>query len=124
MSVRLEIHQDRAVIEGPVYQVTTRVTYASGINRNIFVFNTETQDFEHVATVYDMETFPADRDEAILGLIAYYRKDVAIVGYTEETTAIDAADYTRERIGYLATQYQLAQEEFEGSEDYVYTGEN
>ena len=123
MTVRLEIHQARTVEEGPEFKVATSVTYASGINRNIFVFNTETEDFEHVATVYDMEQWLADRDDAIEAGDNYYRKDAAIVGYEVQETAADAASYTLERIEYLANQYNLMRTTFEGAGDYTYIGE-
>lgn len=123
MTVRLEIHQARTVEAGPEFRVATSVTYASGINRNIFVFNTETEDFEHVATVYDMERWLTDRDAAIEATDNYYRKDEAIVGYDAQDTAIEAAAYTLERIEYLANQYNLMRTEFEGTDDYTYIGE-
>jgi len=123
MSVRIEVHQSRTVDEGPVFKVDTKVTYASGIAREIFVFKTDTQDFSHVATVYDMETYPADYDTAVGDAVDYYRKDQAIVGYSSEQTAVDAADYTLSRIDSLARQYNTFKTEFEGSLDYVFVGD-
>jgi len=121
MSVRIEVKQTRTVDEGPIFKVDTQVTYASGIAREIFVFETETQDFSHVATTYDMETYPDDRDTAIADGVDFYRKDQAIVVYALEAVAVEAASYTLARIDTLARQYNTFKTEFEGSSDYVFT---
>lgn len=123
--VNIEVHQERTVEDGPVYRVKTTVLTAQGIDRNIFVFNTETQAFEHVAVTWDMDNYPADRDQAILDGDDYYRKSEANVTYGDnQTTAIDAAAYTLLRIDLLAQQYNLQEGEFLGAEDHIFTEDN
>ena len=123
MSVRIEVNQTRSVDEGPVFKVDTHVIYASGIAREIFVFDTATQDFSHVATTYDMETYPDDYATAVAEGADFFRKDQAVVGYASEAIAVEAASYTLARISTLARQYDIFKTEFEGSSDYIFTGE-
>lgn len=119
MSVHVEVHQSRTVEEGPVYKVSTEVTFATGIERALFVFNTETQNFEHVATVWDMEHYPSDRNVAVQNGDNYYRAPSAVVGYPNQTTAIDYATYTIERVQLLVDNYNKAKTVFEGDTDYT-----
>jgi hypothetical protein len=122
MSVHIEIQQIRSVDEGPVFKVDTKTTYAAAIQKEIFVFQTDTQDFSHVATVYDMETYPNDYDTAVANSDEYYRKDQAVVGYAVQQVALDAAIYTAARVDSLAHQYNTLKTSFEGSFDYIFTG--
>ncbi len=122
MSVHIEIHQVRSVDEGPVFKVDTTTTYASGIEKEIFVFQTDTQEFSHVATVYDMETYPNNYDDAVTTSALYYREDQVVVGFAAQTTAMESAVYTAARVDSLATQYNTLKTVFEGAFDYVFTG--
>jgi hypothetical protein len=120
MTVHIEIHQDKTVIEGPVYKIKTSVVYVSGINRNIFVFNTETQEFSHVATTWDMENLPDNRNDALLNDADYYRQSEAETLFENVDTAEAAALYTVARVEYLAKQYSTLSGSFIGSEDYTF----
>lgn len=123
MSVRIEFTQERSVVEGPLFRVTTVTTYTRGIDKNTYVFNTETQVFEHVASVFDMENYPNSRDTAIQDGAPYYRNYSVTVDYESETLAADAAVYTRQRLQTLANQYTVMSDGFVGTDSYVYTGE-
>lgn len=122
MSVRIEVSQDRTLEEGPLYRVSTSVVHVTDIDRNVFVFNTDTQVFEHVATTWDMENLPVGRDAAINADVNYYRGDEAIVDYASETLGTTAASYTLGRLQSLAIAYQIMRESFVGSESHVYLG--
>jgi hypothetical protein len=122
MSVQIEIQQDRTVEEGPLYRVATSVVYNSGIGRNIFVFNTETQVFEHVATPWDMENVPNSRDEALTDASAFYRLPEVTRDFDVVATAIEYALYTRSRVEQLARDYGLTDDLFVGSGTHTYTG--
>jgi len=122
MSVRIEIEQVRSVLEGPAYRVYTSVIYNTGIDRNIFVFNTETEAFEHVATPWDLENCPADRQTALNEGIDYYRLDNVTRDGDEVEEATSYATYTLARISALAQAYQLVANQFEGSNTYSYLG--
>lgn len=122
MSVRIEIHQARTVEEGPLYRIYTEVIHAVGISRAIFVFETESETFSHVATTWDMETFPDTLAEAQATAANYYRQDRCTKDYEEESVASSFAVYTRGRIDYLVRQYAGMQEDFIGEDDYEFVG--
>lgn len=120
MNVQIDIHQDRTVEPGPLFRVATYVVYTYGIDPNIFVFNIDTDEFSHVATVWDMINVESDRIIAQNNLDPFYRKDSAIVDYVNQVTADTAAQYTAERVGFLAQQYDLMNSEFVGESDYSF----
>jgi hypothetical protein len=120
MNVQIDIHQDRTVEPGPLFRVATYVVYTYGIDPNIFVFNIDTDEFSHVATVWDMVNVESDRIIAQNNLDPFYRKDSAIVDYVNQVTADAAAQYTAERVGFLAQQYDLMNSEFVGESDYSF----
>lgn len=122
MSVSIEVVQNRTLEEGPLYRVNTSVVHVMGINRNVFVFNTETQVFEHVATTWDMENLPIGRDAAVNADADYYRQDAVSVDYETETVGTEAASYTLGRLQSLATAYQIMKESFVGSDSHIYVG--
>ncbi len=123
MSVRIDVTQLRTVEEGPIYRVSTSVVYNTGIDRNIFVFNTETEEFEHVASPWDIENLPTTQAQAILDNCDYYRQSSVIKDWDDIEEAIEFAAYTLSRVSSLAQQYELAESAFEGSGTYSYTGE-
>lgn len=120
MTVRIEIHQDRTVEVGPAYKTKTYVQYAAGISRDIFVFNTETQEFSHVATAWDIENLPNSRQSALLDDVDYYRQSEAEMSFEDVSVAEEAAAYVVARVEYLANQYATLSESFEGSANYTF----
>ena len=121
MMVTIEVHQERVVEAGPDYIVDTSVIFVRDIDRHIFVFNVDTQEFDHVAVPWDMENYPTTRDQAILDSIDYYRLDTARVSYGDnQVTATNAAAYTLGRIATLSRQYDNTIKDFEGEEDHTY----
>jgi len=120
MSVKIEIHQVRSVVEGPLYRVNTSVVHAIGIDRGIFVFRMDTQEFSHVATTWDMENYPDNLAEAQATPFEFYRQTSCVKDYEDAEVATQFAAYTRSRIDWLAKQYAIMQEEFVGEGDYEY----
>ena len=123
MSVRIDVTQSRTVEEGPLYRVLTTVIYNTGINRNIFVFNTETEAYEHVASPWDLENLPTSKSQAVLDDVAYYRLSSVVKDWAGVDDATAFAAYTLSRISNLAQQYELTESAFEGSGTYSYVGE-
>jgi hypothetical protein len=120
MSVRIDVRQIRTTETGPLYRVTTMVTYVTGIDRNVFVYDTTTEEFSHVAAVWDIETYPTSRSAAQEAELSYYRQSTATVDYTTVAVASAAAAYTLARIDSLAQLYTTTQDDFEGSDDHTY----
>ncbi len=123
MSVRIDIDQQRTVEEGPLYRVVTSVFFTTGIDRNIFVFNTETDAYEHVASPWDMENLPTSKAQAITDDVTYYRLAAVTKDWEDVGEATEFAAYTLSRISSLAQQFGLVESAFEGSGTYSYTGE-
>jgi len=120
MNVRIDIHQERTVEAGPVFRVSTAVTYCYGIDPNIFVFDVETDSFSHVATVWDMLNVKTDKIVAQVNNEPFYRKISAVVDYADQVIAKEAADYTAARVNLLAKTYDQMNTEFAGKNDYSY----
>lgn len=115
MSVRIDLEQVKIVKTGPVYRVENSVTYARGISKKVFVHNTETGEFEHVASVYDMENYPESRTNANNNAISYYRDSVGYKEFENVQIAEDFTEYTYQRIVALIRTYEQAVESFEGT---------
>jgi hypothetical protein len=122
MTVRIEITQTRSLEEGPLYRVLTRTVYAEGIAAEIFVFDTETEEFSHVAVSFDMQEFPVGKTQAQADGKAYYRAIEAQVDYTVASTAQAAAVYTKLRVRQLTGEYAAVNSGFVGSDTTSYTG--
>ena len=122
MSVQLDVEQVRTVEQGPVYRTVTTVIYNLGIDRNIFVFNAETEAFEHVATPWDMANTPTARQTALDNGIDYYRLSEVTQDRDTLDDATEVAAYTLGRVSSLTQAYTTATEDFVGSETYSYTG--
>ena len=121
MSITIELRQTQEVIPGvPMYRVTNKVTRSIGIEREIFVMNTETDYFEHVATVWHIDNTPASKEEATVIGSPYYLSDEAYREYPSIETALEFAVYTRSRTEGLARAYSEATGEFPGVFDYTY----
>jgi hypothetical protein len=119
MSIHIELYQERNVLEGPIFQVINTITYITGLDRNIFVYETETGLYSHVATVWDMNQWPVSQYAAQQESKDYYREDNATLEYPVATIASDAADYLTERVQFLAAQSEIVDTEFSGSETIV-----
>lgn len=120
MTVQIDLHQERTLVDGK-YRVDTRVTYASGIGSEIFVYDTELDVFVHVATVWDMVNTGTDRALAQVDRQPYYRKAYATVDYDDQVRALAFAAYTKERVQLLALLHDQLNTEFLGEEDVTYT---
>ena len=105
MTLKIEVKQTRSVTPENKYRVKTEVEYANGIDASMFVFNTETQIYSHVAYPYDMLTYPNNRNDALIDGASYYRQTLAEVDYDALDTASAAATYTVERLDWLLVQY-------------------
>jgi len=115
MSVTLDYTQVRSVEAGPLYRVQTTVSYAVGIQPQIFVFNTELNTFSRVSTVYDMNDLVPDRNRALLEARDYYRASACDVSYETVEAAEEFVTYTAGRIQSLVTAYNQATSSFEGT---------
>jgi hypothetical protein len=120
MNVQIDIHQERSVVVGPLYRISTQTVYSYGISPDIFVHDVETDSFSHVATVWDIINVRDNKTLAENNLEPYYRKASAVVDYSDQTTATDAAEYTVGRVESLALLYDQMNTDFVGSDNYSF----
>lgn len=121
MALRLELRQTNTIEPGPIYKVLNEITDAEDIAPEVFVFVTDTQEFSHVASVWDIMNLPVGHAAAVAAGSDNYRKDTAAVGYPSVDTAIRFVEYIQVRIQALLDAYKTATEDFEGITDYVFT---
>lgn len=114
MTVRIDLKQTKTVEEGPLYRVHNQVTYAHEIPQKVFVFNVETGEFDHVATVWDLQSYPFTKDEAILEHIPYYLASECSREYPDIQSALDFTSYVYSRIEWLVRDYKDATGVFTG----------
>jgi len=120
MTVRIEMRQTRTLEEGPIYRVKNTILYATGIQKEVFVFQVVDEEFSHVAYPYDMENVPVGKAAAAEAGNNYYRALEVTRDYDTLNTATEFAVHSRGRVSFLADQYELATEGFEGEDDYIY----
>lgn len=125
MSVSITVDQTNQVIDegaGVVsYAVSFEITASEGIPLALFVYSTETQAYEHPATINALESYPDTYEEAVALGIDYYRQASVTRSYTLLTDAINFSNVTRSRLQTIVTALPLAQTSFEGSQTYTLT---
>lgn len=121
MTTRLDLKQTRTVDEGPAYKVKNEITYASGIPSQVFVFETETQEFSNVASVWEVMNLPVGYDAAYAAGSERYRMSVAEVGYDSIDTAELFAAHVQSRVDGLLKTFVDYTDEFAGVSTYSYT---
>lgn len=115
MSVELKAQITKSVPNEGVYRVAVDIIDAVNIDFDVLVFDVETDTFQHVATVYDLETWFADKGQAILATHAFYRGRGAVVHYAALNEATHFVSVTEERLQLLVTHWQTVTESFEGT---------
>lgn len=108
MAVTLTHTQVRSVQPGPLYRVDDTATASSGIQKEVFVFQTADDAFNRIATVDDMLNLPNNKPQAILDGKDYYRGAHVVKDYQSLKTADDAATAIVDRIKRLLVQYDEA----------------
>lgn len=114
MSVRIEFTQTKTIEAGPLYKVNNVVNVAQSIPPEIFVHNTTTQAFEHVATLWDMNNIPGSLQGAIDNDMDYYRLSTGYKEYESLTTASNFEAYVYSRVVSLVQDYAAAIGDFPG----------
>lgn len=105
MAISITVHQVTSV-EGPdTYRVDNEVTASTEVNDHIFVFNTE-DVFSHVATAYDMSSFPTTKALAITAGLSFYRASSVIKDYDRISDAANFAVHSLQRVDALVQELQ------------------
>lgn len=112
MTVSIKAQFSRIIPSEGVYRVDVDILDATGIEMDVLVFTSPGKVFSHVATVYDMETYPATPTENV----DFYRSRSARVSYNNLRDAGAFEDVTRGRLHILAVAWNSVVEEFTGTE--------
>jgi hypothetical protein len=93
---------------GTVYTwtVETQVLTANGCPPELFVHDTGTKTFQHVATPHDVGTWPSSYDAALSSNSPYYRTDRAHAVYEARTTAEAAASHALSRLNHFVSSWE------------------
>lgn len=115
MASTLTHTQTRSVQAGPLYRVQDQVTASETIDDAVFVFRTDTQEFDHVATVDDMSAYPDTLAEAQADELEFYR----LTSVTKDWEALEDAEefgaMLIERMKALCVDYDAAVTSFVGT---------
>ena len=114
MTVSITHTQTRSV-DGISYVVNDVVTASEGIAPEVFVFATEDDSFNRIATVDDMLTLPATPEEAIATGADYYRAAEVMRTFASLYKADQAAIAISERLKLLTVEYDGAVNAFVGT---------
>jgi hypothetical protein len=98
------------------YRVNVSIIDAVNIEMDVLVFDEEHNTFSHVATVYDMESYPASRTAAHSAGLQFYRAR----GVTREFNTVQSAIYfetvTKSRLKLLAVDWEARTDNFSSNE--------
>lgn len=121
MSVMIEVTQTKTTEPGPVYKVVNEITDATDIPQKLFVIETDTDLFSHVATVWDLQNYPFTKAEAEALHIEYYLDATGTREYVTLQDGMDFAAIVVSRLEWLARDYTKAIDEFQGVVVHVIT---
>jgi hypothetical protein len=112
MSVFIKARFERVIPTDGVYRVDVDILDATGIDVDLLVFRSPEDTFSHVATVYDLETYPSSP----VPNCPFYRVRGAKVPFNNLRDAGAFEDVTRSRLKVLAVAWNSVVEEFTGTE--------
>lgn len=115
MPVTITHTQTRSVGPGPVYVVNDVVTATVGIAPEVFVFTTDDDSFNRIATVDDMLDLPATKASAVAEGADYYRLPAVTRQFTSVSVADSVALAISDRLTLLAVEYDAAVNDFVGT---------
>lgn len=107
MAVSFTLHQVTSICDGPLYRVKNEVLASIGAAPNVFVFKTASQGFSHVATVADVELYPAGYDLAVLDGAKFYRLPLVQRDWPTVAEMLRDLAYTNQRVQRLADDLTL-----------------
>jgi hypothetical protein len=106
--------QTRSQPTGETYQVDDVVSGTTGLPLELFVFQTGSQAFDHVATVKDLTDYPPNRPDAVVSNLGFYRQSRVTQVFDSVIVAENFAETTTARLITLAKQYNLVVNKFIG----------
>jgi len=121
MPTTITVEQENTVIEqvdGVLYQVSYKVVASVGIPLALFTYKVEPDGYSHPSTVYDLDAYPENRNDAVTQGLEFYRAPEVVKQYGDIADAIKFAQVTRSRLTALTAALPLTQANFVGKETY------
>lgn len=97
------------------YYLTCRVTSATGIDQELFVYGARNDTYSHVATPFDLEGYPVVREDALVTGKDFYRKNIAILSFTSKNAREQAASIISQRLNSTNQEWARRGESAEGA---------
>ena len=98
------------------YRVHSKLTAATGISPQLFVFRASDQIFDHVSTLFDL-SYPTAIDAPNFD---FYRQDECTRDFPDVTTALEFANYVKFRVQEILAAYTPDFVAFAGAETTPY----
>lgn len=119
MSVSITLVQKNTTVTNPTtgapsYTSDNEVPATLGIPLQLFVFNTTTGEYSHVAATADVEAYPVGQATAVTQGKPFYREAKVVRTFTNILDAQAFADHVKQRMQYLTNEYPVAQDTFLG----------
>lgn len=95
----------QSTLPGPPAQYSVQATVSSTVNIDdaVFVYRYGDQQYDHIATVLDMQTYP----DALNPSFPFYRQNTVTQLYSAGNQAIDFAQTIESRLTSLAKEYDV-----------------
>src|SRR3990172_13199616 len=112
MSVTITATISKSIPAESTYRVALSIINAVGIEMDVVVLKESDDSFSRVATVYDMETWPANKADATAGGLQYYRGRTIQRDFTTIRDATSFVTVSSNRLGILAAGWNSIVEAF------------
>jgi len=99
-----------------IYRVRVDIIDVTNIDFDVLVFDTETGNYSHVATVFDLETYPAGQPAAAASNLTFFRDRGVIANFSNIRDATGFEQVTENRLKILAVAWGSVTDAFTGSE--------
>ena len=105
MSVTITHSLEKTIgTDGP-FIVTDTVIGSLNIQQEVFVFEVDTDEYNHVATAADMQLYPNSKAAAVTANLGYYRAATVTASFPSTLQANAFADVLEERLKLLCVDY-------------------
>lgn len=115
-SVTIKAQFIREIPEDNIYRVKVDIIDVTNIDFDVLVFTTEDSVFSHVATVFDLETYPAGQAAAAAGNLTFFRDRGVVANFSNIRDATGFETVTQNRLKTLAVSWGSVGDAFVGTE--------
>jgi hypothetical protein len=114
--VTIQAQITRSIPSDSVYQVQIDIIDVTQIGFDVLVFTTEDSAFSHVASVFDMETYPIGQAAGAAANLTFFRGRGATVSFSTIRDATGFEQVTEGRLKILAVAWNSIVTAFSGTE--------